>query len=196
MAYKYDIFISYVRAPSMGPWMHTHFHPKLKERLDDLSGPRREIFCDESMNDGVNLTAKLKNTIRDSALLVSVWSASYFRSKWCMAEWQSFRKRDEKLGMFGQDNPSSLIYPILYAGSVDDFHPDARAPLWKKDFSELNYPEPVFKESVDYLKFDDLVKQVARDLAARLKALPPWDEAFPIVDPEPLPEAHMSRPSV
>lgn len=196
MAYRYDIFISYVRAPAMGPWIHNHFLPKLKTRLIDYCDPLPEIFCDESMADGVNLTEELKATIRDSALLLSVWSASYFRSRWCMAEWQSFRKRDEMLGMFTAANPSSLIYPILYAGTHTAFHPDAQKPLLKKDFSELNYPEPVFRESVAYLKFDDLVKEVARDLATRLETLPPWDKEFPIVEAQPLPKAHMNRPAV
>lgn len=177
--------------------MHNHFRPKLEARLRDYAGTKKEkIFCDVNMGDGVNLTEELKNAIRKSALLVSVWSASYFRSSWCMAEWQSFRKRDEQLGMFGPDNSSSLIYPILYAGAHNDFHHDAQKPLLKKDFSELNYPEPVFKESVAYLKFDDLVKEVARDLATRLRNLPPWNEAFPIVEPAPLPDPHMNRPSV
>jgi hypothetical protein len=96
--------------------------------------------------------------------------------------------------MFGANNPLSLIYPVRYAGEVKDFHPDAKGPLLKKDFSELNYPEPVFSQSVDYLKFDRLVTEIAKDLVARRPNLPPWDERFPIVEPPPLPEAHMSRP--
>jgi hypothetical protein len=85
---------------------------------------------------------------------------------------------------------------VRYAGEVKHFHPDAKEPLLKKDFSELNYPEPVFSQSVDYLKFDKLVTEVARDLVARLSNLPPWDRRFPIVEPQTLPEAHMSRPPV
>jgi len=196
MAYRYDIFISYVRAPFMGPWMHNHFFPKLKARLGEISPLRPEIFCDEKMDDGVNLTQELKNTLRDSAVLVSVWSADYFRSRWCMAEWESFRKRDEKLGMFGAANPSSLIYPILYNGETKDFHPEARLPLLKKDFSEYNYADPVFANSVDYLKFDKMVQQVAKDLKAKRESAPPWADDFPIAEPAPLPDAQMGRPSV
>lgn len=196
MSYRFEIFISYVRAPSMGPWMHNHFRPKLEARLNDYANPPVKVFCDVNIADGVNLTEELKRNIRDSALLVSIWSASYFRSKWCMAEWQSFRQRDAMLGMFSASNPSSLVYPVLYAGEDKDFHPEATGSLLKKDFSELNYPEPVFSQSVDYLKFDRLVTEVAKDLVARLQNLPPWNEKFPIVEPPPLPEAHMSRPPV
>ena len=57
MAYRYGIFISYVRAPSMGPWVINHFRPKLEQRLNDLANPAVNVFCDVNMGDGVNLTA-------------------------------------------------------------------------------------------------------------------------------------------
>ena len=66
--------------------------------------------------------------------------------------------------------------------------------MCKKDFSRHNYPDEVFKESKKYLEFDDLVREMADDLVARLSGIPEWREDFPIVEPEVLPPVMLKRP--
>jgi hypothetical protein len=69
-------------------------------------------------------------------------------------------------------------------------HPRGQA---QKDFSDLNYPDESFKDSIKYLQFDDLVKQMAQDLIQRLKIIPPWRKGFPVVEPQPLPARSVGR---
>jgi hypothetical protein len=112
-----------------------------------------------------------------------------------MAEWQSFRTRENLLGLFSAQNPQGLVYPVRYADG-DHFHGDAPLALCRKDFSSLNYPDDVFRLSAKYLEFDDLVRDMAAELVHRLGAVPPWQNNFPIVEPLPLPPVVLSRPVI
>jgi len=147
------------------------------------------------MAEGVNWPEALKGAIRCSRLLCAVWSADYFRSHWCMAEWRSFREREERLGMFSSLQPQGLVYPVRYADG-DYFHDDAKKTQCRKDFRTLNYPDDVFQNSLKYLEFDELVKEMAIELIAQLKAVPEWRADFPIVTPVPLPPAIVTRPVI
>jgi hypothetical protein len=63
-----------------------------------------------------------------------------------MAEWMSFKQRETQLGMFTEADPRGLIYPIRYADGLF-FHPDAKLTQYRRDFSELSYPDEAFRES-------------------------------------------------
>ena len=195
MAYDHDIFVSYRRTPTVGQWVQNHLVPRLQSRIDDVaSGPVR-IFCDFKMAEGTNWPAELKTRLRGSKILVAVWSADYFRSRWCMAEWQSFRKREAKLSLFSDEHPQGLVYPVRYAEG-DSFHSDAQIAQCCKDFSRLNYPDEAFRQSVKYLEFDDLVKQMAEELLERLREIPRWRSNFPVVRPAPLAPSKLKKPVI
>lgn len=193
MSYEFDIFVSYRRTDTIGKWVKNHLVPMLQSRLNEVSPDDIRIFCDFKMDDGVNFPAELERQIKASKLLVGIWTANYFRSEWCMAEWESFRKRQKQLGLFTGDHTQGLIYPILFSGG-NYFHPDARITQCNRDFSQLNYPEESFRNSTRYLEFDDLVKQMADDLVVRLDAVPEWQEDFPIAKLPALKAATMKRP--
>jgi hypothetical protein len=110
-----------------------------------------------------------------------------------MAEWRSFREREQILGLFVPDRPQSLIYPIRYADG-EHFHPDALLAQCNKDFSRLNYPDDVFRHSPKYIEFDEIVQDMAKDLVKRVQSLPPWRSDFPIVEPAPLQAPIFPRP--
>lgn len=192
MTYKYDIFVSYRRTDLVGRWVRNHFVPELQLRLDANAGAPMRIFCDFKLAEGANWAASLKNELRDSKLLLPVWSADYFRSEWCMAEWGSFRERERVLGLWGAADPEGLVYPVRFADG-QYFHQDAQATQCSFDFSKLSYPDDVFRQSVKWLDFVGLVNDVACDLIQRLEHVPAWQE-FPIVEPRPLPPVQMARP--
>jgi hypothetical protein len=50
----------------------------------------------------------------------------------------------------------------------------------------LNYPDEVFKTTPMYLDFTNLVMQVADELVTRLATVPPWRNAFPVNEVQPL----------
>ncbi len=193
MAYEYDIFVSYRRTSAIGPWVRKRLVPLLETRINEVAREDVRIFCDEDMPDGANLPEQLKRSIRNSALLLTVWSANYFRSSWCMAEWESFRERERQLGMFSAQNPLGLVYPIRYADG-ENYHPDAQQALCKKDFSGLNFIGDAFVGSLEYLQFERLVQEMAEDLARRFDALPQWNDAFPVVEPQPMSRPRIARP--
>ena len=193
MSYEFDIFVSYRRTDTIGKWVKNHLVPKLQSRLNEVSPSDIRIFCDFNMADGLNFPAELKRQIKASKLLLGIWSANYFRSEWCMAEWESFRERQKQLGLFTEDHTQGLIYPIRYSDG-DYFHSEAHITQCKKDFSQLNHSEESFRESTKYLEFDNLVKQMAEDLVARLNAVPAWQVDFPIAELPALKPATMKRP--
>jgi hypothetical protein len=193
MGYQYDIFVSYRRSLTVGQWVQNHLVPRLEARLNEVAPVPVRVFCDYKMADGVNWPEELKHQVRNSRLLLTIWSADYFRSNWCMAEWQSFRNREILLGLFSAEHTQGLVYPIRYADG-DHYHIDAQLALCRKDFSRLNYPDDVFRLSAKYLEFDDLVRDMATELVARLGAVPPWQDDFPIIEPVTLPPAVLTRP--
>jgi|SRR5262245_7082391 len=192
MAYQHDIFISYRRSPNVGRWVQNHLYPRLEARLNEISPEDVSIFCDFMMEEGANWPADIKRRVRGSRLLLTIWSANYFRSSWCMAEWQSFRRREELLGLAGDENPLGLVFPVRYADGKH-FPAEASRTLCRTDFSELNYPDEIFKESAKYLDFDKIVSKLATDLVDRLEDIPSWQEDFPVIEPAPLPRARLER---
>jgi hypothetical protein len=112
-----------------------------------------------------------------------------------MAEWFSFRRREEMLGLFSADQTRGLVYPIRYADG-DYYHHDAQLTQCRKDFSRLNYPDDVFRLSAKYIEFDDLVQGMAQELVHQLGSLPQWRDDFPIVEPDPLQPVKLSRPTI
>jgi hypothetical protein len=193
MSYEYEVFLSYARSQTDGQWVRNHFAQQLEYRLNDVTRDRVRISWDHQMESGVSWPDELKRRLRCSRLLVAVWSPEYFRSAWCMAEWRSFRERELKLGLFNVDQPRGLIYPIRYSDG-EHFHSEAQRTQCKKDFSSLNYPFLVFQKSEKFLDFDDLVRDMASEIAQRLNQIPTWRDDFPIVEPEPLPAAVIDQP--
>src|SRR5262249_27293181 len=98
--YEHEIFISYRRTDTIGRWVKNHLVPRLNSRLDEIAPENVRIFCDYKMQSGTRWPDELKRQLRRSGLLLSIWSADYFRSDWCVAEWRSFRKREELLRTF------------------------------------------------------------------------------------------------
>lgn len=195
MSYDYEIFLSYRRSPTVGRWVNTHLVPLLRERLSEVSPRDVRISCDSQIEGGSRWPDDLRRRLRRSGLLVCVWSADYFRSAWCMTEWKSFKQREALLNMNSPDDPRGLVYPIRYADG-DHFPHEAKTTQWRRDFSNLNYPNESFRDTPKYIEFDALVQQMAADIVQQLDALPPWQDNFPVLESDPLPSFVMARPSL
>ena len=193
MSYEFEIFLSYARSETEGQWVRNHFAQHLEYRLNDVTRDRVRISWDHQMEAGVSWPEELKRRLRHSRMLVAVWSPEYFRSHWCMAEWRSFREREAMLGLFTAQQPRGLIYPARYSDG-DHFHLEAKRTQCRKDFSNLNYPFPVFRKSEKFLDFDDLVREMAVEIADRLNRIPDWQGDFPVIEPEPLSAAVVDQP--
>jgi TIR domain len=192
VAYEYDIFLSYRRTDTVGRWVRNHLLPRLGLRLNEASPVSVRISCDKQIESGARWPEELKSRIRQSGLLLMVCSADYFRSDWCVAEWESFREREKQLGLIGPGRTQGLIYPIRYADG-DHYHHDLQVTQCNMDFSSLNYPDEVFSRCPEYIQFDRLVQDMARELISLLKRLPAWQDNFPIVLGETMPPAQHVR---
>jgi TIR domain len=195
MDYEYDIFVSYRRTKMTGPWVQHHLVPCLEARFNEVSPRQARIAFDHEIESGALWPAEIKRRLRMSGLLLAVWSAEYFQSPWCMAEWSSFREREKQLHLFDAARPQGLVYPIRY-NDGNFFHPDAKLTQWRRDFSNLNYPHEAFKRSEKYLDFDDLIQKMAADLVSLIGKLPRWRSDFPVVEPPPLEEFQYPRPTL
>jgi len=195
MTYQYEIFVSYKRSPTGSLWVRNHFVPELQSRIDDISPIPIRISCDYQMESGALWPEELKRRLRNSAILLTVWSAPYFRSSWCMAEWRSFRQREEVLGLFTPQSPRGLVYPIRYADG-EYFHDDAKNTQCRFDFSGYTYPGEEFRKTAKYMEFEDHVKDLADEILPYVLAAPNWRQDFPIVEPLPMPPVQVRRPVI
>lgn len=191
--YKYDIFLSYKRGPTSGAWVHTYFAPTLINWLE-ANCPGMNVFFDESnIENGSDIPDNVAAAIKSARVLLSVWSADYFRSHYCMTEWRSFIQREkdfrDEVGL-----PCSLVYPVKFCDG-DEYHPEAKAKKCKWDFSiQLNSPSPVFAQSTRFLEFEDKVKGIVGEIEGFSRnGVPEWCSAFPIVKGDPLPRVRKKR---
>lgn len=186
--YESDVFISYRRAGNVPTWVHNHFLPKLRSCLSDEIEDDVEVFVDLDIEVGSAWPMRLEKALLRSKLLVAVWSAQYFRSAWCLAEWKSMRAREEALGLGSSDHPDGLIYPILFADS-ENFPEEALSRSYR-DLKKWNCPDRSFQETAEYVEFHREMQKVAGELARRLARVPPWQPGWvverpPVVAPPP-----------
>lgn len=113
--------------------------------------------------------------------MVAIWTPPYFRSDWCMAEWESMMKREAYLAEAGSPMVGGLVMPVVFSDGAN-FDPRAKETQ-SRDFSKLNYQHECFKESQKYLDLDDAVRALAEEIEHRIANAPAWDAAFPIADP-------------
>ncbi|MER8595735.1 toll/interleukin-1 receptor domain-containing protein [Mesorhizobium sp. M1182] len=140
------------------------------------------IWYDEDQRPGLNWPLNLQQALLHSRLLVAVWSPPYFRSPWCMAEWQSMLARERTLGLSTVQNPLGLVYPVVFADGIH-FPQEARDVQSRIDLSTWGIPFPQFKKTEEYQQFWALMRQVATQIAVHLSSIPPWSPGWPILTP-------------
>lgn len=182
--YEYDIFLSFPRAGGAFGWVRNHFYPVLLETLTDALGESPKIFLYTDQENGLAWTANIVRSLQRSRYLVAVWGPTYFRSAWCLAEWESIRKREQLLGMRTVENPRGLVYPVIYADGTN-LTEAARAIFSRStaNLSDWAVPMPQFSETPDFVPFYRAMQNVARELRELLRQAPPWQEGWPVATP-------------
>lgn len=185
--YEYDIFLSYTRKPPVGTWVKNHFLPLLEEWLGAFSPEEPRIYVDWQQQTGVHWPANLRRALKYSRCLVAVWSPFYFRSSWCVAEWQSMREREKLLGLGTHDKPKGLVYPVVFS---DGLHfPEEAKRTQYVDLSLWNIPYEHYRNTDRYIEFTEKMQFVAQDLAKFVVLAPPWQNDWPVVEPPVYPES-------
>ena len=190
MAYEFDVFLSYPRAGQVGPWVHNHFLPVLRNCLDVHLAYEPRIFVDSAQPTGVKWPENIKEALLRSRLMVAVWTPPYFRSDWCLAEWFSMLERENWLAQNGSKPKRGLVYPVVYSDGKH-FDPRAQATQYRRDLSAFTYPYPGFKDSAAYLQFHDAIMTMAQEIEDHLGEIPAWQPDWPVVAPKPTQAVHV-----
>ena len=183
--YRYDVFISYPRsgAGNVGPWVHNHFHPLLLNCLADELPQDPEIFIDTRQEFGGYWPATLANALRRSRVLVPVWSPKYFSSRWCLAEWRTMMAREQVLDLAGDRQPIGIIYPVVFSDS--ETFPDEARCRQARDLKRWAVPCEEYRKTNGYVGLHEAVREIAIELATRLRQVPPWQPGWPDLRPDP-----------
>ena len=180
MDYHYDVFVSYCHETKVKNWVQNHFEPMLHEKLaEELPTPPR-IFIDHQMPNGVYWKSTILRALAHTKLVICIWNPSYFRSKWCQAEWQTILAREEHVGL--NANPTGFLYSIVYGDG--DFFPDEAGSRQNKKFHKFARNAEAFKDTTLYLEFEQGIAEIASEVVLRLRNTPEWDEQWSVTDPD------------
>lgn len=190
--YRFDLFVSYSRTPNASKWVRNHFVPVLRDELNEELGRKADVFLDVEQEAGTPWPDNLLWALQRSKLLLSVWSPPYFHSRWCLAEWHTFRSREHYVGC-GPGRLPSLVYPVRFRDG-ERFPSEAGLVQQEMCFKEYCNPDPQFATSHDFLPFRKKVQGVAERLASRFGNPPPWRPDWPVERPEAPPPVNPSLP--
>src|SRR5262245_60206696 len=108
--YQHHFFISYSRSGDVPDWLDNHFLPVLTNRLIAVMDENPKIFVDKRIETGSDWPEVLANALRRSCYMVAIWTPHYFRSRWCLAEWESMRFRERQLKTLSTSTKKGLVY--------------------------------------------------------------------------------------
>ncbi len=174
--YSYDVFISYRRNGNVADWVQRHLVKVLSNCLTDELEREPTIFLDVRMDTGTLWPTELMNGLQRSRVMVAVLSPQYFRSSWCLAEWETLARREAATGHIGR-----LIFPLTF--SDGDRFPPSALDRQCRSMKPWAYPYPQFSESLDFLPFHDEVRSIAVEIARRLDSVPNWSGDWPVEQP-------------
>lgn len=181
MAYIHDVFVSYRHHGAVFQWVHNHFYPRLREWLEASAPTEVSVFIDTTNEAGAVWPQALQNALAGSRLMVAVYSAEYFRSPWCLAEFQTMLQRQVACEIPNKDDARGLIIPVKF--NDGEYFSAEACEITYRDLSAWSYPYPVFSESRKYLSFADAVRELAELIVPRLPTVPDWSSEWPIADP-------------
>jgi hypothetical protein len=193
--YAYDVFISYPRrlyqeSPDdtehvCGQWLRSSFLPFFKSCLSDIVPYAPQIFMDvENLRAGDAWQEVIRAALRASRCLVPVWSAPYFRSRFCLWEWQSFQRRG-----------ANLVVPIGWTKPLAFFPAEARATQIY-DFSRYAFPNPGLTASEKGMPFYETIRDFAQAVADKMLVAPAFDGRDARFEPVDVPTVTPPRPKI
>jgi len=193
MSYEYDIFISYRRKEPVLSWVRDHFAPQLEQWLSESLPHEPKLFRDEdTIETGSTWPLALQEGLRRTRLLVAVFSPSYFRSAWCLAEFESMLLRERQVGLRTTERPDGLIYAVCF--NDGEHFPGKAQAIRHKDLRPWNQTAPAFPLTAAYVEFISQMQKVAEEIGALLPRAPEWQADWPIVTPPNAPTVNAPLP--
>jgi ribosomal protein L24 len=96
--FKYDLFISYAHNDDEPDHWVSELTSNLSQSLKKRAGVRGKIkaWCDKDLDHSEEVTQQLLDSVRNSAILVSILSPSFIKSEWCTKEVYEFLSESRK----------------------------------------------------------------------------------------------------
>lgn len=176
LEYAYDIFVSYPRTELVTRWIVQHLLPQLTRSIELHLGRTPTIFIDQAeLALGEEWVTQQRMALLQSRMLLGVWTASYFRSRACLAEFETFRRRGELTG------GSRLVAALFHNGMR--FPVEAQS-YQSTDFREYAIAGDTLARSSLYVGFLHKVDQLAEEVVNMITSAPPLDSNWPVVEPK------------
>jgi hypothetical protein len=176
--YRYDVFLSYRRHPDITTWVRDVLGPKLSFYLGEaLGGDEAQVFWDrEDIAPGDIWWKKIEQALQTARCVVPIWSPSYFRSQYCVAEWLTFRLRGagEALTDWG------LVVPVSFNDGLS--FPKYAREVQYDDFSDFAY-DGIARTADPYIAFQKRLRAFAEALAVKVQNAPAFKPTWPAVQP-------------
>jgi hypothetical protein len=187
----HDLFISYAHldnerldASDQG-WIDL-FHKRLEIRLAQLLGEKPKIWRDRKLKGDDYFGPEIWQQLSQSALLLSVLSPCYIKSKWCSTELREFHQQVSPNGGVRAGN-KSRIFKVLKTPVPFDAHPEELQGLlgyeffsWddqeRKRFREFNHDTGPNKDSRYWEKLEDLAQDIKEQIESLKNPQPPARE--------------------
>jgi hypothetical protein len=174
--YEYDVFFSYKRHRETAEWTRNVRKYLTLWLSEEIQGPVKIFVDEETIETGDRWPEKIKDGLKSSRCMVSLWSPLYFQSNWCVSEWKSFMEREKNLDLA----PHGLIAPVRFH---DGEHFPAEAKLVQAlDLREYASALPAFWNSPRSLELEDKIKDLARSVAAILGRVPAFRPNWPVIE--------------
>jgi TIR domain len=128
--YEFDVFVSYRRYGEWPLWIQEHFRPVFEHYLGEDLGRNARVFFDNSLESGDEWPNHLGRALGRSAVLVPLWSKTYFNSPWCITECAFMFKREEICGYRATRDDVLVLPASIHDG--DEFPDYARRVQYVK----------------------------------------------------------------
>jgi hypothetical protein len=178
--YSHHVFLSYRNTTQIASWVVELLLPCLKARLDEeLDDAEAEIFhFDEDLHAGDLFPDEISSALRRSMVIVPVWSKTYFKSHFCLAELETFRRRPRH---HAHPTKTSIV-PVLLVEPKK--LPEGVQSIQGVKFAEFDYTPAVLRNNPGInLAFEDRVKKLGLEVALAIQHASAFRDDFPIVAP-------------
>ena len=201
MRFEKDLFISYAHldnlplSPDQQGWI-TRFHTSLEALLSMRLGQKAEIWRDHKLAGNDIFSDEIISQFPKTAVLVSVVSERYLKSKWCTDEVREFCKAAEQSAGLSIENKCRIVKILKSPLESDEPLPTVMKALLGYQFYHLdedNTPlelDPAYGAEMAQ-KYNVRMAKLAWEIAQILKLMAKTGSACP-----PVAETQSSRPVV
>jgi hypothetical protein len=170
MGYRYDLFISYTwRVPRAQSWVRDVLAPPLYDFLAlEANIDKARVFLDvRTVRPGMAVDQTVQDALRDSKVLLAVFSPQYFDSGWCLTEFHTMLDRQNSTGQH-------IIYPLA-VWDGNKYSADAR------NLNPLDYNKwGTLDRGMRRKRWNDTVRDLVKELETLILNSPQHDPTWTI----------------